>query len=227
MSGHFVIDAALTVDAELRKARESDRAWRRHTEPERIPRTAQRQLAALKRALKPEATAIERQLRSKTGTPQPFILDWAGGGRSRARRVLALKDVIALSVGGGGQVRRRRQGNCANPAAAAEGELPLKTAHREWLLDICFPAVQAQRIGERGLGDQLGGAVDGLGQNRVLMKRGQNIGYQSYMLLFPASRKGIVALTGSDNGTTLATALVRRPPTPIAGRTRVAAFKGF
>jgi CubicO group peptidase (beta-lactamase class C family) len=56
----------------------------------------------------------------------------------------------------------------------------------------------------------LGGAVDGLGQNRVLMKRGQNIGYQSYMLLFPATRQGIVVLTGSDNGTTLATALIRR-----------------
>jgi CubicO group peptidase (beta-lactamase class C family) len=56
----------------------------------------------------------------------------------------------------------------------------------------------------------LGGAVDGLGQNRALMKRGQNIGYQSYTLLFPATGQGIVVLTGSDNGTTLATALVRR-----------------
>jgi CubicO group peptidase (beta-lactamase class C family) len=56
----------------------------------------------------------------------------------------------------------------------------------------------------------LGGAVDGLGQNRALMKRGQNIGYQSYTFLFPATGQGIVVLTGSDNGTTLATALVRR-----------------
>ena len=52
--------------------------------------------------------------------------------------------------------------------------------------------------------------IDGLGQNRALMKRGQNIGYQSYTLLFPATGQGIVVLTGSDNGTTLATALVRR-----------------
>ena len=56
----------------------------------------------------------------------------------------------------------------------------------------------------------LGGAVGGLGQNRALMKRGQNIGYQSYTLLFPATGQGIVVLTGSDNGTTLATALIRR-----------------
>ncbi len=56
----------------------------------------------------------------------------------------------------------------------------------------------------------LGGAVDGTGADRVLMKRGQNIGYQAYMLLFPAAGQGMVVLTGSDNGTTLATALIRR-----------------
>ncbi len=42
------------------------------------------------------------------------------------------------------------------------------------------------------------------------MKRGQNIGYQSYMLVFPQTGQGMVVLTGSDNGTTLATALIRR-----------------
>jgi CubicO group peptidase (beta-lactamase class C family) len=56
----------------------------------------------------------------------------------------------------------------------------------------------------------LGAAVAGEGESRVLMKRGQNIGYQSYMLLFPETGQGIVVLTGSDNGTTLATALIRR-----------------
>ena len=56
----------------------------------------------------------------------------------------------------------------------------------------------------------LGGAVSGSGRNLVLMKRGQNIGYQSYMLVFPNAGQGIVVMTNSDNGTTLATALVRR-----------------
>jgi CubicO group peptidase (beta-lactamase class C family) len=56
----------------------------------------------------------------------------------------------------------------------------------------------------------LGGAVAGSGDNVVLMKRGQNVGYQGYMLAFPARAQGIVVMTGSDNGTTLATALVRR-----------------
>jgi CubicO group peptidase (beta-lactamase class C family) len=56
----------------------------------------------------------------------------------------------------------------------------------------------------------LGAAIAGSGEDRVLMKRGQNIGYQSYMLLFTETGRGIVVLTGSDNGTTLATALIRR-----------------
>ena len=42
------------------------------------------------------------------------------------------------------------------------------------------------------------------------MKRGQNVGYQSYMLIFPETGQGIVVMTGSDNGTTLATALIHR-----------------
>jgi CubicO group peptidase (beta-lactamase class C family) len=56
----------------------------------------------------------------------------------------------------------------------------------------------------------LGGAVAGSGRNLVLMKRGQNIGYQAYMLVFPETGQGMVVMTGSDNGTTLATALIRR-----------------
>ena len=44
----------------------------------------------------------------------------------------------------------------------------------------------------------------------VFMKRGQNVGYQGYMLMFPETGQGMVVMTGSDNGTTLATALLRR-----------------
>jgi hypothetical protein len=42
------------------------------------------------------------------------------------------------------------------------------------------------------------------------MKRGQNIGYQGYLLLCPARGIGIVVMTGSDNGSTLANGLIRR-----------------
>jgi CubicO group peptidase (beta-lactamase class C family) len=70
--------------------------------------------------------------------------------------------------------------------------------------------VQAMMMQQNGGPYGLGAAVGGSGESRVLMKRGQNIGYQSYMLLFPETGQGIVVLTGSDNGTTLATALIRR-----------------
>lgn len=55
----------------------------------------------------------------------------------------------------------------------------------------------------------VGGAVAGSRQGLVLIKRGQNIGYQAYMLIFPQTGQGIVVMSGSDNGTTLATALIR------------------
>jgi CubicO group peptidase (beta-lactamase class C family) len=56
----------------------------------------------------------------------------------------------------------------------------------------------------------LGVAVSGSGRSLVLMKRGQNIGYQGYMLIFPATGQGIVVMSNSDNGTTLATSIIRR-----------------
>jgi CubicO group peptidase (beta-lactamase class C family) len=59
----------------------------------------------------------------------------------------------------------------------------------------------------------LGVAVGGSGRSLVLMKRGQNIGYQGYMLIFPETGQGMVVMTGSDNGTTLATAIIRRAAT--------------
>jgi CubicO group peptidase (beta-lactamase class C family) len=59
----------------------------------------------------------------------------------------------------------------------------------------------------------LGGAVSGAGRSLVLMKRGQNIGYQGYMMIFPETGQGIVVMTGSDNGTTLATGIIHRAAT--------------
>ena len=42
------------------------------------------------------------------------------------------------------------------------------------------------------------------------MKSGQNPGYQGYMLVFPETGQGMVVMTGSDSGTMLARALIRR-----------------
>jgi CubicO group peptidase (beta-lactamase class C family) len=56
----------------------------------------------------------------------------------------------------------------------------------------------------------LGAAISGEGEALVLMKRGQNIGYQAFLILFPLLGKGLVVMTNSDNGTILANAFVRR-----------------
>lgn len=63
-----------------------------------------------------------------------------------------------------------------------------------------------QNGGPYGLGAAIGEADGTL----VLMKRGQNVGYQAYLILLPAEGKGMVVMTNSDNGSILADALVRR-----------------
>jgi CubicO group peptidase (beta-lactamase class C family) len=56
----------------------------------------------------------------------------------------------------------------------------------------------------------LGAAVAVEGASLVLMKRGQNIGYQGYLILYPATGQGLVVMTNSDNGSRLAAALIKR-----------------
>lgn len=56
----------------------------------------------------------------------------------------------------------------------------------------------------------LGIAVAGTGADQAAMKRGQNPGYQSYVLLYPAQGKGLVVMTGAESGGVLADALIRR-----------------
>jgi CubicO group peptidase (beta-lactamase class C family) len=56
----------------------------------------------------------------------------------------------------------------------------------------------------------LGAAIADADGALVLMKRGQNVGYQAYLILLPAEGKGMVVMTDSDNGSVLADALIRR-----------------
>ena len=56
----------------------------------------------------------------------------------------------------------------------------------------------------------LGAAIDEAEGSLVLMKRGQNVGYQAYLILLPAEGNGMVVMTNSDNGSILADALIRR-----------------
>ena len=74
--------------------------------------------------------------------------------------------------------------------------------HRRTLQEMLTP----QNGGPYGLG----AAVAGDGASLVLMKRGQNIGYQGYLILYPATGQGMVVMTNSDNGSKLAEALIKR-----------------
>jgi len=65
---------------------------------------------------------------------------------------------------------------------------------------------KAQNGGPYGLGAAVGEAEGSL----VIMKRGQNVGYQAYLILLPSDGKGMVVMTNSDNGSKLAEALIRR-----------------
>jgi hypothetical protein len=56
----------------------------------------------------------------------------------------------------------------------------------------------------------LGTAVREVNGSLVLMKPGQNVGYQGYLILLPAEGQGMVVMTNSDNGSVLAEALIRR-----------------
>ena len=64
----------------------------------------------------------------------------------------------------------------------------------------------SQNGGPYGLGAAIGKA-DGV---LAVLKRGQNVGFQSYLILLPAEGKGMVVMTNSDNGSILAEALIRR-----------------
>jgi CubicO group peptidase (beta-lactamase class C family) len=64
----------------------------------------------------------------------------------------------------------------------------------------------AQNGGPYGLGAAIAMSEGSL----IVMKRGQNIGYQAYLILLPGEGQGMVVMTNSDNGSELAEALIRR-----------------
>jgi CubicO group peptidase (beta-lactamase class C family) len=99
----------------------------------------------------------------------------------------------------------------STPTDLAKLLIEIARAYQEEANRLLAPSLaKAMLTPQNGGPYGLGGAIGGSGRSLVLMKRGQNIGYQAYMLVFPATGQGLVVMTGSDNGTTLATALIRR-----------------
>ena len=72
--------------------------------------------------------------------------------------------------------------------------------------EIVRAMLTRQDGGPYGLGAAIGEAAGVL----TVMKRGQNAGFQSYLILIPAEGKGMVVMSNSDNGSKLAEALIRR-----------------
>jgi len=66
--------------------------------------------------------------------------------------------------------------------------------------------LRRQAVGAYGLGAAIAESEGAL----IVMKRGQNVGYQSYLILLPGQGQGMVVMTNSDNGSVLAEALIRR-----------------
>lgn len=72
--------------------------------------------------------------------------------------------------------------------------------------DTAREMLKAQNGGPYGLGAAIAESEGAL----IVMKRGQNVGYQSYLILIPGDGQGMVVMTNSDNGSILAEALIRR-----------------
>ncbi len=99
----------------------------------------------------------------------------------------------------------------ATPSDLAHLLLDLAASYRGEAGHLLSPAMaQAMFTRQNGGPYGLGGALSGTGKSLVLMKRGQNVGFQGYLLIFPETGQGIVVMTDSDHGTTLAEALIRR-----------------
>jgi hypothetical protein len=59
----------------------------------------------------------------------------------------------------------------------------------------------------------LGAGVDGEGRSLALMKAGINLGYQNFLIFYPATGQGLVVMTNSEHGEVLCKALIRRAAT--------------
>lgn len=91
-------------------------------------------------------------------------------------------------------------------SAAARWAGLARPKHLFLLPETAREMLKAQNAGPYGLGAAIGDAAGAL----VVMKRGQNAGYQAYLILLPAEGQGMVVMTNSNHGSVLAEALIRR-----------------
>lgn len=156
------------------------------------------------------AEAVEHLVFRPAGMRESF---YGSPPRARRRQIATghLADGAALPGGWREMPELAAAGMWSTPTDLAELLIAIARAYQDRESTLLDRGVAAEMLKRQAVGPYgLGAAVSGSGRDIALMKGGQNIGYQSYLLLFPARGEGMVVMTNSDDGTTLALALVER-----------------
>ncbi len=170
---------------------------------------------------------VEALIRDATGEPfakaaDELVLHPAGMGDSLFAQPLPVARLRQAAIGRHGDGDPLPGGSRVEPALAAAGLwttpgdlarllIDLSAGYRGELGHLLKPSTALAMFTRQNGGPYgLGGAISGAGRSLVLMKRGQNLGFQCYLLIFPESGQGMVVMTDSDHGSTLADALIRR-----------------
>jgi CubicO group peptidase (beta-lactamase class C family) len=118
----------------------------------------------------------------------------------------------AAMIGGGNVFPElAAAGLWSTPAELARFLVALWEARRRTPGALLAPAtIDAMLTPVDGFGYGLGAALRGSGRDLVLMKRGHNIGFHSYMMLFPETGHGAVVMTNAESGDRVIEPLLRR-----------------
>jgi CubicO group peptidase (beta-lactamase class C family) len=114
---------------------------------------------------------------------------------------------------GGGNVypELAAAGLWSTPSDLARFLIMLLGAHQSSPDAFLQPEMMAEMVRPVGGSSYgLGGGVSGSGRNLVFMKRGHNLGFNSYMLLFPGTGQGGVVMTNSESAYGMLAPLIKR-----------------
>ena len=141
-----------------------------------------------------------------SGFDQPLLSE-------RATNVAAGHTLAGAAMTGGGNVlpELAAAGLWSTPAELARFLIALWEARRSTPGALLTPAtIDTMLTPVDGFGYGLGAALRGRGRDLVVMKRGHNIGFHSYMMLFPDTGQGAVVMTNSESGDRVIEPLLRR-----------------
>jgi CubicO group peptidase (beta-lactamase class C family) len=141
-----------------------------------------------------------------SGFDQPLLSE-------RATNVAAGHTLAGAAMTGGGNVQPElaAAGLWSTPAELARFLVALWDARRRAPGALLAPAtIDAMLTPVDGFGYGLGAALRGSGRDLVAMKRGHNIGFHGYMMLFLETGQGAVVMTNAESGDRVIEPLLRR-----------------